>query len=283
MHAAPLQIMHKKGKEMLAALMLYMLCVALPIGELDMPSLMMHINDPATIKFMAGVSGAPAVTAEVPAKKPPPQRSALWEYQDTKIALPDRPSCHDMAATGDCVTNQNYMLSQCALACQARGQGPVAAGVAPRSAPAAAAAKKPLGAEPASLAAKPAPLAGRPTCHDMAAAGDCTTNKAYMLSQCILACQAVAAGGVAARPAPAAAAAKPRVPLGAKPAPLAAKKPATLTAEPSLEPSSPVPNMEAKPMKNVGERQAQSFMDLAPAPEPKYGHQIADEIGDLAF
>jgi hypothetical protein len=202
---------------MLAA---FMLCVALPIGELDMPSLMMHINDPATIKFMAGVSGAPAVTAEVPllAAKPksPPQRSALWEYQDTKIALPDRPSCHDMAA-----------------------------------------------------------------------AGDCSTNKAYMLSQCILACQAVAAGGVAARPAPAAAAAKPRVPLGAKPAPLAAKKPATLTAEPSLEPSSPVPNMEAKPMKNVGERQAQSFMDLAqdlaPAPEPKYGHQIADEIGDLAF
>jgi hypothetical protein len=274
-----------------------MLCVApvaLPIGELDMPSLMMHINDPATIKFMAGVSGAPAVTAEVPllaAKpKPPPQRSALWEYQDTKIALPDRPSCHDMAATGDCDTNKNYMLSQCALACQARGQGPVAAGVAPRSAPAAAAAKKPpapLGAEPASLAAKPAPLAGRPTCHDMAAAGDCSTNKAYMLSQCILACQAVAAGGVAARPAPAAAAAKPRVPLGAKPAPLAAKKPATLTAEPSLEPSSPVPNMEAKPMKNVGEvRQAQSLdlaQDLAPAPEPKYGHQIADEIGDLAF
>ena len=277
--------------EMLAALMLCVL--ALPIGELDMPSLMMHINDPATIKFMAGVSGAPAVTAEVPllaAKpKPPPQRSALWEYQDTKIALPDRPSCHDMAATGDCLTNQNYMLSQCALACQARGQGPVAAGVAPRSAPAAAAAKKPpapLGAEPASLAAKPAPLAGRPTCHDMAAAGDCTTNKAYMLSQCILACQAVAAGGVAARPAPAAAAAKPRVPLGAKPAPLAAKKPATLAAEPSLEPS-PVPNkMESKPMKNVGERQAQSLdlaQDLAPAPEPKYGHQIADEIGDLAF
>jgi hypothetical protein len=268
--------------------------VALPIGELDMPSLMMHINDPATIKFMAGVSGAPAVTAEVPllaAKpKPPPQRSALWEYQDTKIALPDRPSCHDMAAAGDCLTNQNYMLSQCALACQARGQGPVAAGVAPRSAPAAAAAKKPpapLGAEPASLAAKPAPLAGRPTCHDMAAAGDCKSNRDYMLSQCILACQAVAAGGVAARPAPAAAAAKPRVPLGAKPAPLAAKKPATLTAEPSLEPSSPVPNMEAKPMKNVGEvRQAQSLdlaQDLAPAPEPKYGHQIADEIGDLAF
>ena len=200
---------------MLAALML---CVALPIGELDMPSLMMHINDPATIKFMAGVSGAPAVTAEVPllaAKpKPPPQRSALWEYQDTKIALPDRPSCHDMAA-----------------------------------------------------------------------AGDCSTNKAYMLSQCILACQApVAARGLAA---PSAAAAKPRVPLGAKPAPLAAKKPATLTAEPSLEPSSPVPNMEAKPMKNVGEvRQAQSLdlaQDLAPAPEPKYGHQIADEIGDLAF
>ena len=282
---------------MLAALMLW--SVALPIGELDMPSLMMHINDPATIKFMAGVSGAPAVTAEMPAKKPPllaakpkppPQRSALWEYQDTKIALPDRPACHDMAATGDCVTNKNYMLSQCALACQARGQGPVAAGVAPRSAPAAAAAKKPpapLGAEPASLAAKPAPLAGRPTCHDMAAAGDCKANKVYMLSQCILACQAVAAGGVAARPAPAAAAAKPRVPLGAKPAPLAAKKPATLAAEPSLEPS-PVPNMEAKPMKNVGERQAQSLdlaqdLHLAPAPEPKYGHQIADEIGDLAF
>ena len=85
------------------------LCVALPIGELDMPSLMMHINDPATIKFMAGVSGAPAVTGEVP-KPRPPQRSALWEYQDTKIALPDRPSCHDMAATGDCDTNKNYML-----------------------------------------------------------------------------------------------------------------------------------------------------------------------------
>jgi len=276
---------------MLAAFMLCVhLCVALPIGELDMPSLMMHINDPATIKFMAGVSGAPAVTAEMPAKKPPPpQRSALWEYQDTKIALPDRPSCHDMAATGDCDTNKNYMLSQCALACQARVQGPVGAGVAPRSAPAAAAAKKPpapLGAEPASFAAKPAPLAGRPTCHDMAAAGDCKTNTVYMLSQCILACQAVAAGGVAARPAPAAAAAKPRVPLRAKPAPLAAKKPATLAAEPSLEPS-PVPNMEAKPMKNVGEvRQAQSLdlaQDLAPAPEPKYGHQIADEIGDLAF
>ena len=276
---------------MLAALqLLNLLCVALPIGELDMPSLMMHINDPATIKFMAGVSGAPAVTAEVPAKKPPllaakpkppPQRSALWEYQDTKIALPDRPSCHDMAAAGDCNSNKDYMLSQCALACQARVQGPVAAGVAPRSAPAAAAAKKPpapLGAEPASLAAKPAPLAGRPTCHDMAAAGDCKSNKDYMLSQCILACQAVAAGGVAARPAPAAAAAKPRAPLGAKPAPLAAKKPATLAAEPSLEPS-PVPNMEAKPMKNV----LDLAKDLAPAPEPKYGHQIADEIGDLAF
>ena len=266
-----------------------MLCVALPIGELDMPSLMMHINDPATIKFMAGVSGAPAVTAEVPAKKPPllaakepkprpPQRSALWEYQDTKIALPDRPSCHDMAAAGDCESNTNYMLSQCALACQA-----VAAGVA-QPTPAAAAAKKPpapLGAEPASLAAKPAPLAGRPSCHDMAAAGDCKTNK--VLTQCVLACQAVAAPvGVAARPAPkpapATAAAKPRAPLGAKPAPLAAKKPATLAAEPSLEPS-PVPNMEAKPMKNV----LDLAKDLAPAPEPKYGHQIADEIGDLAF
>ena len=203
---------------------LFVCVVALPIGELDMPSLMMHINDPATIKFMAGVSGAPAVTAEVPAKKPPllaakpkppPQRSALWEYQDTKIALPDRPSCHDMAA-----------------------------------------------------------------------AGDCNSNKDYMLSQCILACQAVAAGGVAARPAPAAAAAKPRAPLGAKPAPLAAKKPATLAAEPSLEPS-PVPNMEAKPMKinnAVGEHLQAQSLDLAPAlDQPKYGHQIADEIGDLAF
>ena len=272
-----------------------MLCVALPIGELDMPSLMMHINDPATIKFMAGVSGAPAVTAEVPAKKPPllaakepkprpPQRSALWEYQDTKIALPDRPSCHDMAAAGDCESNTNYMLSQCALACQA-----VAAGVA-QPTPAAAAAKKPpapLGAEPASLAAKPAPLAGRPSCHDMAAAGDCKTNK--VLTQCVLACQAVAAPvGVAARPAPkpapATAAAKPRAPLGAKPAPLAAKKPAALAAEPS-----PVP-MEAKPMKinnAVGEHLQAQSLDLAPAPEPKtiqvYGHQIADEIGDLAF
>ena len=264
-----------------------MLCVALPIGELDMPSLMMHINDPATIKFMAGVSGAPAVTGEVPAKVPkprPPQRSALWEYQDTKIALPDRPSCHDMAAAGDCEANSDYMLSQCALACQA-----VAAGVA-QPTPAAAAAKKPpapLGAEPASLAAKPAPLAGRPSCHDMAAAGDCKTNK--VLTQCVLACQAVAAPvGVAARPAPkpapATAAAKPRAPLGAKPAPLAAKKPAALAAEPS-----PVP-MEAKPMKinnAVGEHLQAQSLDLAPAPEPKtiqvYGHQIADEIGDLAF
>ena len=193
---------------MLAALqLLNLLCVALPIGELDMPSLMMHINDPATIKFMAGVSGAPAVTGEVP-KPRPPQRSALWEYQDTKIALPDRPSCHDMAAAGDCISNKDYMLSQC-----------------------------------------------------------------------ILACQAVAAGGVAARPAPAAAAAKPRAPLGAKPAPLAAKKPAALAAEPS-----PVP-MEAKPMKinnAVGEHLQAQSLDLAPAPEPN-GHQIADEIGDLAF
>ena len=258
---------------------LFVCVVALPIGELDMPSLMMHINDPATIKFMAGVSGAPAVTGEVP-KPRPPQRSALWEYQDTKIALPDRPSCHDMAAAGDCESNKNYMLSQCALACQA-----VAAGVA-QPTPAAAAAKKPpapLGAEPASLAAKPAPLAGRPSCHDMAAAGDCKTNK--VLTQCVLACQAVAAPvGVAARPAPkpapATAAAKPRAPLGAKPAPLAAKKPAALAAEPS-----PVP-MEAKPMKinnAVGEHlQAQSLDHLAPAPEPN-GHQIADEIGDLAF
>ena len=67
-----------------------------------------------------------------------------------------------------------------------------------------------LAAKPAPLAAKPgAPLAGRASCHDMAAAGECETNKVYMLSQCVLACQAAAAGGVAARPAPAAAAAVP--------------------------------------------------------------------------
>ena len=51
-----------------------------------------------------------------------------------------------------------------------------------------------LAAKPAPLAAKPgAPLAGRASCHDMAAAGECETNKAYMLSQCVLACQAPAA------------------------------------------------------------------------------------------
>lgn len=138
--------------------------------------------------------------------------------------------------------------------------------------------------EPTNMVAEPA---ARPSCHDMAAAGDCKTNK--VLTQCVLACQAVAAPvGVAARPAPkpapATAAAKPRAPLGAKPAPLAAKKPAALAAEPS-----PVP-MEAKPMKinnAVGEHLQAQSLDLAPAPEPKtiqvYGHQIADEIGDLAF
>jgi len=63
--------------------------------------------------------------------------------------------------------------------------------------------------ELANLATKPAPLAGRASCHDMAAAGECETNKVYMLSQCVLACQAAAAGGVAARPAPAAAAVVP--------------------------------------------------------------------------
>jgi hypothetical protein len=67
-----------------------------------------------------------------------------------------------------------------------------------------------LATKPAPLATKPgAPLAVRASCHDMAAAGECETNKVYMLSQCVLACQAVAAGGVAARPAPAAAAALP--------------------------------------------------------------------------
>ena len=51
-----------------------------------------------------------------------------------------------------------------------------------------------LAAKPAPLAAKPgAPLAGRASCHDMAAAGECETNKVYMLSQCVLACQAPAA------------------------------------------------------------------------------------------
>jgi hypothetical protein len=63
--------------------------------------------------------------------------------------------------------------------------------------------------ELANLATKPAPLAVRASCHDMAAAGECDTNKVYMLSQCVLACQAAAAGGVAARPAPAAAAVVP--------------------------------------------------------------------------
>jgi hypothetical protein len=47
--------------------------------------------------------------------------------------------------------------------------------------------------ELANLATKPAPLAGRASCHDMAAAGECDTNKVYMLSQCVLACQAAAA------------------------------------------------------------------------------------------
>ena len=55
----------------------------------------------------------------------------------------------------------------------------------------------PLAAKPAPLAAKPgAPLAGRASCHDMAAAGECETNKAYMLSQCVLACQAPAAAAM---------------------------------------------------------------------------------------
>ena len=47
--------------------------------------------------------------------------------------------------------------------------------------------------ELANLATKPAPLAVRASCHDMAAAGECETNKVYMLSQCVLACQAAAA------------------------------------------------------------------------------------------
>ena len=55
----------------------------------------------------------------------------------------------------------------------------------------------PLAAKPAPLAAKPgAPLAGRASCHDMAAAGECETNKVYMLSQCVLACQAPAAAAM---------------------------------------------------------------------------------------
>jgi hypothetical protein len=84
--------------------------------------------------------------------------------------------------------------------------------------------------ELANLATKPAPLAGRASCHDMAAAGECDTNKVY--DQCVLACQAAAAGGVAARPAPAAAAAvpvtKPRLGLHA---------PTTPTETPSVAPA----------------------------------------------
>jgi len=87
--------------------------------------------------------------------------------------------------------------------------------------------------------------AARPSCHDMAAAGDCKTNQAYMLSQCVLACQAVAAGGAAkpaptavarpgpaARPTPAATAARPAPgAVAVKPAPAAvAAKPAPTVA-----------------------------------------------------
>ena len=92
--------------------------------------------------------------------------------------------------------------------------------------------------------------AARPSCHDMAAAGDCKTNQAYMLSQCVLACQAVAAGGAAkpaptavarpgpaARPTPAATAARPALgAVTAKPAPaaVAAKPaPAAVAAKPA--------------------------------------------------
>ena len=87
--------------------------------------------------------------------------------------------------------------------------------------------------EPTNMVAEPA---ARPSCHDMAAAGDCKTNRAYMLSQCVLACQAVAAGvaakpGLAARPAPTATAARP----AARPAPAAAARPApaAVTAKPA--------------------------------------------------
>ena len=96
--------------------------------------------------------------------------------------------------------------------------------------------------EPTTMVAAPA---ARPSCHDMAAAGDCKTNQAYMLSQCVLACQAVAAGGAAkpaptavarpgpaARPTPAATAARPAPgAVAAKPAPAAvAAKPAPTVA-----------------------------------------------------
>jgi hypothetical protein len=96
--------------------------------------------------------------------------------------------------------------------------------------------------EPTTMVTAPA---ARPSCHDMAAAGDCKTNAGYMLSQCVLACQAVAAGGAAkpaptavarpgptARPTPAATAARPGPgAVAAKPAPAAvAAKPAPTVA-----------------------------------------------------
>ena len=101
--------------------------------------------------------------------------------------------------------------------------------------------------EPTTMVTAPA---ARPSCHDMAAAGDCKTNAGYMLSQCVLACQAVAAGGAAkpaptavarpgpaARPTPAATAARPAPgAVAAKPAPaaVAAKPaPAAVAAKPA--------------------------------------------------
>jgi hypothetical protein len=194
------------------------------LAHLEQPALA-HLDDQTpttpTVPTVAAAPAKPFLDLQTPTT--PTELANLATKPGAPLA--GRASCHDMAAAGECDTNKVYMLSQCVLACQAAAAG----GVAARPAPAAAASvpvTKPhlglhaptiptgtelahLAAKPAPLATKPAPLAGRASCHDMAAAGECDTNKVYMLSQCVLACQAAAAGGVAARPAPAAAAVVP--------------------------------------------------------------------------
>jgi len=178
--------------------------------ELHEKAALAHLEQPALAHLDDQTPTTPTVptVAAAPAKpfldlQTPTTPTELANLATKPAPLAGRASCHDMAAAGECDTNKVYMLSQCVLACQAAAAG----GVAARPAPAAAAATKPhlglhaptiptelahLAAKPAPLATKPAPLAVRASCHDMAAAGECETNKVYMLSQCVLACQAAA-------------------------------------------------------------------------------------------
>ena len=113
----------------------------------------------------------PSTSAPATAPAPAPARALA-------AAADSNDSCPAWAGDGQCVSNPEYMLSNCALSCSALDTASTAASTAPVTA-----------------------SDSIPSCATWAAQGQCVANSAYMLTNCALSCEGQSEGQSSTAPA----------------------------------------------------------------------------------